>query len=51
MPKPGTEVFNRGAVADTTYFSLDENLRYFHYVEDVDVKIHSSIAEAKPGLL
>jgi len=38
-------VFNRGAVADTTYFSLDENLRYFHYVEDVDVKIHSSIAE------
>ncbi|CAE7334573.1 unnamed protein product, partial [Symbiodinium microadriaticum] len=38
-------VFNRGAVADTTYFSLDENLRYFHYVEDVEVKNHTLIAE------
>ncbi|CAE7646831.1 Hcn4, partial [Symbiodinium pilosum] len=38
-------VFNRGTVADTTYFSLDESLRYFHYVQDEDVGRGTLIAE------
>ncbi|CAE7437179.1 Kcnh6 [Symbiodinium natans] len=38
-------VFNRGTVADTTYFSLDDNLRYFHYIQDEDVANSIQIAE------